>query len=260
MRKELLLFAAAMLLTLAAGAQSVETLSVEKVGDGFYSKNLGNYLVQGNVKDGLKEGAWYEFYPDKTLIHRVIQYGKGKKNGLYMEIDENGVLVKKSEYVDDLLEGATYLWSRGRLTAKNTYHNGLMEGEQITCYENGGNQEIAEYKGGLRDGLTTWFDQSGNKVMTIEYKQGLFEGKQETFYKNGMLKSSKEFRNNVQDGPAYEYYESGALKSEAKYKNGQLSGKVKTYQDKSVEESKALRKGEGKDAKDKSLKKVKKEP
>ena len=90
MRKELLLFAAAMLLTLAAGAQSVETLSVEKVGDGFYSKNLGNYLVQGNVKDGLKEGAWYEFYPDKTLIHRVIQYGKGKKNGLYMEIDENG--------------------------------------------------------------------------------------------------------------------------------------------------------------------------
>lgn len=242
MRRELLLLAAALFLTLAAGAQSVETLSVSEEPDGFYSKTLGSYLIQGNVKDGLKEGAWYEFYLDKTLIHRVIQYQKGKKDGLYMEIDETGNLTKKSEYSDDKLNGTTFSWYRGgRLASKNTYRDDVLEGEQIKCYEQGGNQEVSEYKDGLRDGLTIWFDMDGNKVMTIEYNQGQFDGKQETFYKDGTLKTSKEFKDNVQDGPAYEYYESGALKSEATYKNGKLSGKVKTYADKPTNSVKPLK-------------------
>lgn len=236
MRKELILFAAAMLFSLLAGAQNTEVLDVTRAKDGSYVNTQGNFLIEGQVKNGLKEGTWYEIFPDKMLIHRVIQFEKGVMNGLYMEVDETGSLVKKAEYANGKLNGACYTWFRGgRLSGKNTYKDDVLEGEQIKCYDQGGNQEVSEYKNGLRDGLTTWFDQEGNKVMSIEYKKGLFEGKQETFYKNGVLKSVKQYKDNVQDGPASEYYESGALKSESNYKKGELSGKVKTYEDKPVE-------------------------
>lgn len=237
MRKYLFLLLV-MLLSLAASAQIVE---------------------EGETVNGLKEGNWYEIDAGKNLIRKMIQYHEGKKNGVYIEIDETGALVKKSEFVDDQLNGSTMTWFRGgRLSGKNTYKNGVLDGEQIECYEQGATREIAFYKDGLRDGLTTWFDQSGNRVMSIEYKAGKFEGKQETFYKGGMLKSSKTYKDNIQDGPAVEYYESGAIKSECNYKNGKVSGKVKQYEDKKIEVDPKIPGKEEKESKVMDVKVIKK--
>ena len=232
MRKNLIMMAAALLLSLAAVAQNVETLDVSKEANGHYSKQHGELMIEGEVLNGQKVGTWYEMYANKQLVHRIIQFDKGLKNGVCIEIDETGALVKKNEYAADKLNGTSYSWSRGgRLTSKNSYKNDVLDGEQIQCYEQGNNKEIAHYKNGLRDGLTTWFDQSGMKVMTIEYKNGVFDGKQETFYKTGGVKTSKMFKNNVQDGPAYEYYEGGSPKSECNYKKGKISGNIKTFKD-----------------------------
>lgn len=231
MRKNLIILAAMMLFSLVAAAQNVETLDVSKEADGPYSRRVGKYLVEGNVQNGLKEGVWYEMDADKRMIHRMIQFEKGKKNGVCIEVDETGALIKKTEYADDLLNGSTYNWYRGgRLAGKASYKRGVLDGEQINCYEQGNTSEIANYKDGLRDGITTWYDQSGNRVMSIEYKEGKFEGVQETYYKTGGIKTSKMFSNNVQDGLSVEYYEGGAVKSECTYKKGK-AGKVKTYED-----------------------------
>lgn len=232
MRKNVIIAAAALLFSLVASAQNLETLDVSHEPEGPAKIEKGDYIFTGTVKNGLKQGTWYEIYASKQLIHKVVVFEQGYRNGLYMEIDETGTLVKKAEYADDLLDGVSYTWYRGgRLSGMNTYKRGILDGEQVKCYEQGGTQEIANYKDGIRDGATTWFDQSGNKKMTIEYKGGKFEGKQETFYSNGQVKSAKMFKDNVQDGESIEYYESGAVKSEAKYKKGTLSGSVKTYQD-----------------------------
>lgn len=231
--RNVLLFVAAMLLSsLAANAQTLETLSVSKEKDGYYSKTVGKYLVEGTVKNGQKDGNWYEIFPEKHMIHRMIQFEKDVKNGAYLELEEGGNLLKKSEYLNDKLNGTSYTWAKGgKLTAKNSYKDDVLDGEQIKCYEQGGNQEIANYKDGERDGLTTWFDQNGNRVMSIEYKAGRFDGEQRTYYKNGNLKSVKNYKDNIQAGKASEYYESGAIKSDAEYKNGEPVGRVKTYQD-----------------------------
>ena len=64
MRKTLFILAA-MLLSLVASAQIRE---------------------EGETRNGLKEGTWYEIDLNKNLIRKVVQYKEGKKDGLYLEI------------------------------------------------------------------------------------------------------------------------------------------------------------------------------
>lgn len=221
-----------MLFSVASMAQELEKLDVSREKDGFFSKTVGNSRIEGWVKNGQKDGVWYEYFTQKEMLHYVVQYQKGKKNGCFIETDENGILRKKMEYANDKLEGTSYVWSAGHLSQKNTYKKGELDGIQVACYDNGNNQEVSNYKNGLRDGVTTWYNHDGVKRMMITYKEGAFEGKQETYYQSGGLKSSKMFKNNVEDGESVEYYESGAMKSTATYKKGVLSGKKKTYDDK----------------------------
>ena len=97
MRKTLFILAA-MLISMVASAQIRE---------------------EGETRNGLKEGTWYEIDVNKNLIRKVVQYKEGKKDGLYLEIDETGALVKKCEYTNDQLSGSSYTWYRGgRLSGK----------------------------------------------------------------------------------------------------------------------------------------------
>lgn len=217
MRKNLIIIVLAMF-PLSIFAQTVESVDVSKAPDGRFSTQTHDVTIEGTVLNGQKVGTWIEYFISTPhLPKKIVNYEKGKKNGVFIEIDKTGSITKKAEYKNDVLEGQTSEWFRGgRLSNLNTYKDGQLDGIQILCYEKGGNLEESNYKDGQRDGVTTWFDENGNKKMTIEYKNGQFDGKQET------------------------YYPDGSLKSEAMYKNGKLQGKKKTYDEKQkpVEEKK----------------------
>jgi antitoxin component YwqK of YwqJK toxin-antitoxin module len=249
MRKGLKMLAAAMLLSLASVAQNLETVDVSRESDGNYSRVFGEYRIEGQVKNGKKEGTWCEYYAGKNMLRRMAQYDNGKLNGPFIEVDETGSVFKKSDYKDNKLDGALYHWAAGgRLTSLNHFKEGEYHGEQHLYYDNGNHQEVSTYKDGQRDGVTVWYNREGAKRMLITYKDGLFDGKQETYYPNGNIKTSKMYKDNVQEGEAVEYYESGGVKSEAKYKKGALVGKVKNYK-----ETQAVK--ETKEDMDKALKK-----
>jgi len=257
------MLAAAMLLSMVSFAQNVETLDVSKEKDGLFSQVFKDIRVEGNVKNGKKDGTWYEFKDDRNKLYRVIQYKNGVVHGLWMEMSDNGTVLNKTDYVDGKKEGIAYKWSVGnRFEGKNSYKNDLLDGEQILCYDNGQNQEVSYYKNGLRDGVTTWYNREGKKRMMITYKDGKFEGVQETYYPTGGIKTSKMYKNNVPDGPCIEYYEGGDMKSESKYKDGKVSGKVKTYKDQhpydeKVAKEKAMKEAEEKKMKEAEMKKIK---
>ena len=199
MRKFLFIAAAFMVLFVLGTTQTIESVNVSNSPDGPFSmtKNNGSRpIIVGTVANGKKDGQWIEYFEsDNHLPNRMMSYVNGRKNGLYIEIDKTGALVRKAEYKDDILHGESCTWYRGgRLAKMNTYKDGQMDGSQIICYERGGNQEVSNYKEGQRDGVTTWYDENGKKLMTIDYKAGRFEGKQETFYPNGNLKTSKEYQ------------------------------------------------------------------
>lgn len=200
-------------------AQTIETVDVSKAQDGKYTTKGNDCTIEGMVQNGQKEGTWIEYYLDSYLPKKIVNFEKGKRNGIYIEIDKTGSIVQKAEYKNDVLNGQTSEWYRGgRLSKVHTYKNGQLDGEQVICYEQGGNLEVSQYKEGKRDGETVWFDEKGNKKMRIVYKNGEFDGPQET------------------------YYPDGSLKSEAIYKKGKLQGKKQTYDEKQQQEKKGEKK------------------
>ena len=233
-------------------AQTIETADVSNAPDGYFTTDTREYTIEGNVVKGQKDGVWYELYKDnsrKDIPKKVVTYTKGKREGLYMEIDNTGAITKKANYKNDELDGYLYTWYKGGYPAlMQTYKNGALDGKCIKYYDRAGVQEEAEYLDGSRHGVTTWFDDAGHKKMSITYKNGAFEGPQQTYYLDGTVKSVKEYKNNVLDGTVKEFYEDGSPKSEAVYKDGQMKGKEKKYPE-PKKEDKATDKGGDKDKK-----------
>ena len=230
-------------------AQTIESVDVSKAPDGAFKAETREYSIEGNVVKGQKDGVWYELYQNKDrmfLPKKMVSYQNGKRNGLYIEIDNTGGITQRAEYLNDQLHGSVYTWYKGgHLSEMKSYKNGVLDGKQMLCYDRGGTQEEAEYKDGKRHGVTTWYNEAGNKRMSITYSNGAFEGVQQTFYPDGALKSEKEYHNNMLNGTVKEFYEDGSLKSEAIYKDGQMKGKEKKYPE-PKKEDKAIDNGDAK--------------
>jgi len=215
-------------------AQRMEYVTVENAQDGRYIDATSDVKISGWVFEGKKTGTWIECHPGTELPHFIVQYVDGQFDGIYLEIDKQGGLVRQSEYKNGSLEGMSLKWARGGRTIEMVnYKNGLKDGASKICYDRGTVQEESSYKEGKRDGVTVWYayaeKEQGPKVAMYTYKNGVFDGIQETYFENGMVKTIKMFIDNVQNGTAIEYYEDGSIKSESIYKKGVISGKVKEY-------------------------------
>lgn len=222
-------------INVAAFSQQIYNVRVSSMADGAFEQYYGAVKVTGDVMNGMKEGLWIENHPNAELPHFIIQYKEDKKDGLYMEFDKQGNLVKMVDYKNEMLHGDYYVWNKnGRITKKQQYKEGLLDGKSVIYTDKGFIQEESEYKEGKRHGITTWYlteeKMQGPKYVMYTYQNGMFEGVQETYYENGNIKTQKMFSNNVQHGAAIEYYEDGRIKSEANYKNGELKGRVKEYE------------------------------
>ncbi len=222
------------MINVVAYSQHIYNVRVDTQTDGIFEQYYGNVKVVGNVLNGMKDGNWIENHPNSDMPRYIIQYKEDKKDGLYLEFDKQGNLIKKTDYKDDLIHGGSFDWNKnGRITKKQEYKEGKLDGKSVIYTDNGFIQEESEYKEGKRHGITTWYltedKMQGPKYVMYTYQDGKFEGVQETYYENGNIKTQKMFSNNVQNGPAIEYYEDGRVKSEANYKNGELKGRVKEY-------------------------------
>ena len=235
MKKTLFTLLILMMLATTASSQQIYNVKTSDKADGMMEQSVGNIKLTGEVLNGMKSGTWVENHPNTELPHYIIQYVDGKKNGLYMEFNKDGYIIKKVDYKNDVIDGTLCEWGRnGRLLKKQEYKEGQLDGRTVICYDNGFIQEESEYKEGKKHGVTVWYSYAdkmqGPKAVMYTYVNGQFEGPQEVYYESGYLKSVKMFSENVANGSAYELYEDGSIKSECTYKNGELKGKVKEYE------------------------------
>lgn len=235
MKKTLLIIMIMMMSVMTVSAQQIYNVKTSDRADGRIEQNIGTIKLTGEVLDGMKTGSWTENFPNTELPHYIIQYKEGKKNGLFLEFNKEGYIVKKIDYKNDLIDGSYCEWARsGVLLKKQEYKNGQLDGRTVICYDNGFLQEESEYKEGKKNGVTVWYSYAdkmqGPKAVMYTYVDGQFEGPQEVYYESGFLKSVKMFSGNKANGSAYELYEDGSVKSECIYKNGEIKGKVKEYE------------------------------
>ncbi|MBR5603801.1 MAG: hypothetical protein IKW51_06295 [Bacteroidales bacterium] len=234
MKKTFLTLMVVMLFVTTVSAQQIYNVKTSDKADGRMEHSIGTITLTGEVLNGMKTGTWIENFPNTELPHYIIQYQEGKKNGLYMEFNKEGYIIKKIDYKNDLIDGTLCEWARsGLLLKKQEYKGGQLDGRTVICYDNGFLQEESEYKEGKKHGVTVWYSYAnkaqGPKAVMYTYVDGQFEGPQEVYYESGYLKSVKMFSGNVANGAAVELYEDGSIKSECTYKNGEMKGKVKEY-------------------------------
>src|ERR1700722_15997671 len=90
--------------------------------DGYWKTyyETGKIKSEGNRKDYVPDSIW-KFYSAKGIMYVSFTYKNGKKNGYKSSygIDPKdstkGILTAKENYVNDTLQGFSYLYSAGKL-------------------------------------------------------------------------------------------------------------------------------------------------
>lgn len=101
------------------------------------------------ILDRLITRSVKEFYPESEIVHRIIDYKNGKKNGKEQVFYRTGELNKKRTWVQGKLEGLceTY-YKNGLVYIRCRYKNGLLDGSWVVYDMNASIMESVEYRNG----------------------------------------------------------------------------------------------------------------
>lgn len=127
--------------------------------------------MEGHVKNGLKEGIFTFYHPNKQISSRGF-YQKGKRVGLHRTYHENGAKKDSTFYLAEAIGGNSYSWYHGgKLQNVMTLDSmGTESGSSISYFENGNVSSKGTYLAGLKkNGLWTYYHENGNKASEVNY-------------------------------------------------------------------------------------------
>lgn len=127
--------------------------------------------AEGEYVNGLRHGAWTEYYPSGT-VKSVTGYLFGKKQGAQIFLDDRGQLLEKLYFHDNQLHGHYVKFNRNKIKEEREYHNGVLNGIVRIYHDNGQLMEESPYVNGLRDGLAKWYNTEGELIIEYLYKAG----------------------------------------------------------------------------------------
>ena len=188
-----------------------------------YYKN-GNIKVQGNYKDGKREGEFKTFlrngksagsifYKDGKIIKSTLTNFM-KENASFSILTDinynlNSHKIVSSEFPNGLLE--TYF----------TFNkNGILDGENREYYEEGDIKSIFYFKNNVVDGTSISYYLNGNIQEKNTYKNGEENGEGILYYENGNIKEKYFMKNDKLDGEATAYFEDGKIRNKSIFKDG----------------------------------------
>ena len=187
-----------------------------------YYKN-GNIKVQGNYKDGKREGEFKTFLRNGKSAGSVF-YKDGKiiKSTLVKAMKDNASfsLVTDINYNLNSHKIVTDEFPNQLLKQYFVFNkNGLLDGESREYYEEGDIKSVSPFKNNVADGIFISYYQNGNIKEKHTYKNGNEEGEGLFYYENGQLEEKYFMKNGKLDGEAINYFEDGKIRNKAIYKD-----------------------------------------
>jgi antitoxin component YwqK of YwqJK toxin-antitoxin module len=134
--------------------------------------NNGKVSASGLYLNNQREGSWVEYYPTGAT-KSITTYIGGKKEGIALEFNDSGQLVKRSTFHLDQLDGDYREYNYTIVREERFYKNGKLEGTVKIFYPDGKVMEEGLFKNGTRDGISKWYDQQGNVTIEYEYQNGV---------------------------------------------------------------------------------------
>ena len=162
---------------------------------------LGDVVMVGQYKKGLREGKWISYYTDKK-IEAIRYYKEDKPVGNWEGFHHNGEKAFEEHYNDkgDTV-GVWKKWSKnGKLQEENSCHGGDSVGTIVEYYDNGKRKHFTGCKYGVLHGQQiTYAADSKNSWLVMEsYDNGVLHGHREFYLpsEEGLLPYRREHWNN----------------------------------------------------------------
>ncbi len=130
------------------------------------------WLAKGTLIDGVRNGTWISYHAGKDMIKLMTTYIHGKKNGVEMEFNDRGQMIRLTEYKNDELHGLSAKYQFGRPTEETHYKHGILDGHFAIYGSQGKIQRQGSFKNGKQHGTMQYFDQDGNVMLEYEYENG----------------------------------------------------------------------------------------
>ena len=149
------------------------------------SNNTGKKIVDGQYKDGIKDGLWTYWY-ENGQKKAEENYRYGKRDGLWIGWYENGQKRKEDHYRDGKVEGLWIsLYENGEKRDEKTYSDGIVtkahdeainqndidktnnveqQDQGAITYDDDA-EYVGEYKDGVKHGQGTYTYANGNKYV-----------------------------------------------------------------------------------------------
>jgi antitoxin component YwqK of YwqJK toxin-antitoxin module len=192
--------------------------------------------VQGETKNGKRDGVWSTFDKKGILISKIT-YDQGVREGPFMMVLAEGVTMKKfgvadisrtqdatmkheGQYSVDKLEGEYKIWfSNDSLFIHCFYRNGIRDRFWRVFQQDGTLRLDKHLQGGVLHGVYNRYDRNGKLLEFRLCNLGLNVTSTEyAYYSTGKCRTESSFWYDPEDGAKYQHGEIKAF-----FEDGQLS-------------------------------------
>ena len=197
---------------------------------GYYEDYYENGQInsQGWYNKGNMTDEWLYYREDGTLAS-VNFYHKGERHGEQKYYNEVGKLYNTDHYSFGKMLHEKYIDKDGNVVQHINYQTFKSDTTLILKHSNGQPRYKIEYKHGVRNGWTTYFDYYGNVLLKGKYLNNLEDGKWISYWPNGQIKQIANYINGNLHGEFENYYEDGTLEDNYPYVLNNANGQTLSY-------------------------------
>ncbi len=169
----------------------------KRVGEWIFYYPNGKIEQRGKYdKKGRAQNEWKWFYENGALMREEF-YIDNLRNGTMTDYAEDGKIITKGEYIDDMQEGLwvyetpeykvigkyvndkpdslwkSYYLPKEKLQYEGHFLNGDEDGQHTWYYENGRKMVQGSYVGGMKQNDWKYYDEVGFNYLTIYYENDI---------------------------------------------------------------------------------------
>lgn len=149
------------------------------VADGFYREFYpnGEEFIEGQYKNGHREGTWTYFLEDGK-VQRTVNYKRGQPDGSWEIHNADGAVVAKRSFKSGKRDGTWVIYDEAgkQPLREEVYADGKADGVWKIWFPSGQLRTEARMKQGIRDGAYQEWDEKGNKLAELNFVGGKLDG------------------------------------------------------------------------------------
>jgi len=182
-------------------------------------------------KDTTVKHGLYRSYHKTGAQKMIVNYIKGKKEGIGQIYSEAGKLRETAEFKNDELNVVRNLYndSTRQLIIVEHYKNNNFDGEYIAYYPTGKLKQKGQYINNKMSGLWNYYYPNGDLKETVYFKNNVEDGPYKAFHQNGQLKAEGQYENENRQGAWKVYHPNGVLEEAANYIDDWEEGLIEVF-------------------------------